>query len=423
MSSKDCCCHADSADKGAHNTGMTCQCGEGGIDLFDQKPQAKIDTDQIPDLICTGEETFSMLKNHKLTKEAAALWELHKEVIDCTLQYGWDNLIHPWSRALQNFWKYPLAFSTYAIPSIAVIEPARIEEASQYLRKSLLLMKDSPIWDGWTRQGYGDPVSKDNIMYKGHLNLIYGLYQLVSGSDEFEAEYRQLTEIILNEYNRNLHSEFHFMGICCEPDQYFAPCNAVPLLSLKIHDLLFGTNYDETYSPLENNFLKEKMTDKATGLFFTKYHPSHDHAEAYIGGFANAWTLNLIHRYDKAHYEAVFRNFFSCFGVDLLDDQVYCVKETYDYDDISTAVEESMGTFYAPALCKEYQNPVMWEKIMRYFIHTYGIQLDGSRIRLTKATPADETFAQNYLLFGTVHTDWDTIFNTDWAFLRERRTL
>lgn len=42
----------------------------------------------------------------------------------------------------------------------------------------------------WTRLKFGkDPVIEKNIMYKGHLNLVYGLYRLISGSYEFDEEY------------------------------------------------------------------------------------------------------------------------------------------------------------------------------------------------------------------------------------------
>lgn len=411
-----CCCSSHEPSNSPHNP-SACQCGEGGIDLFDHLPKASISSRQIPPLICSGQETFAMTDKRQLTPEAAAIWELHKEVLDATMDHGWDNKVHPWSRAMQNFWKYPLAFSTYAIPSVALIDPSKYEEVCLYLRKSLLLFKDSPVWDGWFRQGYGDPISKSNIMYKGHLNLIYGLYQLVSGSDEFEAEFKQLTDIIVREYETNMACDTPYMGICCEPDQYFCPCNSIPMPSMKIHDILFNTDYDETYSRKENAFLNEKLSDKDSGLFFLKYHPSHDHAEAYLGGFANAWTLCLIHRYDKPRYEKAYKLFIQYFSKDLLDGQVCCIRELPYYDDISTAIEESMGTFYAAALAKEYDDPAAWERFQRYMLFTYGAQIQNGIMRLTKATPTDSTFVQNYLFYGTLHTSWDSILNYDWKSL------
>ena len=56
-------------------------------------------------------------------------------------------------------------------------------------------MKSKKVWGDWTEYGMGDdPISKGNIMYKGHLNLMYGLYQLMSGNEEYSEEYTWLTE-------------------------------------------------------------------------------------------------------------------------------------------------------------------------------------------------------------------------------------
>ena len=199
---KICCCHEmgnSTQDRKMEAAECTCECGAEALTFLDEPPKSELADYRLPELFSSGEETMRMVYTHQLTKEADAIWKLHKEVLDFTLESGWDNEIHPWSRSMQNFWKYPLAFSTYAIPSVAVIDPERYQEVCDYLRKSLLLYKDTPVWDGWKRQGYGDPITHANIMYKGHLNLIYGLYQLVSGSDEFEAEYKQLTKIIIDE--------------------------------------------------------------------------------------------------------------------------------------------------------------------------------------------------------------------------------
>ena len=411
---KSCCCSKDERIRQEN----TCTCGSDAIAFLDKSAPASLAGAPIPELINSGSETFQMFKRQRLTAAAEGLWNLHKEIIDATMYDGWDNADHPWNRNMQNFWKYPLAFATYGLPSLIMIEPARRDEVCEYLRKSLLLFKDTPVWDGWKRQGYGDPVSKDNIMYKGHLNLIYGLYQLVSGSREFEDEYRQLTSMIIGEYDANKIGSHPYWGICCEPDQYFSPCNSVGMLSMKVHDLLFNTDYDRKYSENINKFFREKMCDQRTGIIYGKYHPSHDHAEAYLTGFYCAWSLTLVHRYEPEHYERAYRYFIQDFAKDLQNDQVYYLKEYPDYDEASTAVEESMGTFYTTALAKEYGDSETWEKFERYFVSTYGMKLEDHIMRLTKATPADETFVHNYLLYGNLHLGWEKMFNYDWKTIR-----
>ena len=55
-------------------------------------------------------------------------------------------------------------------------------------------MKSKRVWGDWIAYGMGDdPISEGNVMYKGHLNLMYGLYQLMTGNEEFAHEYTWLT--------------------------------------------------------------------------------------------------------------------------------------------------------------------------------------------------------------------------------------
>lgn len=82
-----------------------------------------------PELISSAEETFEMGNTHKLTESAAANWELHKEIIDETIKDGWDNKVHNWGRERQAFWRYPLAFSSYGIPSLIMIDNSKFNEA------------------------------------------------------------------------------------------------------------------------------------------------------------------------------------------------------------------------------------------------------------------------------------------------------
>ena len=95
-----------------------------------------------------------------------------------------------------------------------MIDPSMKDEICEYARKTVLLMKDTPIWDEWVRFGFNDnPITKDNIMYKGHLHFTYGVYELLSGSREFEEEYQFLTDIMVREYEANSICETPYWGI------------------------------------------------------------------------------------------------------------------------------------------------------------------------------------------------------------------
>ena len=164
-----CCCKEESMPVTSVPKGMNgeCNCAGQEIDFLGKTAKADIKFDKIAELFDTGEDAFSMLEKHKITEYTRALWNLHKEVIDATIEGGWDNDTHPWLRDMQDFWRYPLAFCDYGMLSMAIIEPDMKDEIIEYARKTLLLMKETPIWDEWIRFRFNDnPITKDNIMYK-----------------------------------------------------------------------------------------------------------------------------------------------------------------------------------------------------------------------------------------------------------------
>ena len=79
-----CCCKEKTQD---------CNCAGQEIEVLGKTARADIQFDQIAELLSTGKETFAMYENHKLTESALAMWNLHKEVIDATLDGGWDNQV------------------------------------------------------------------------------------------------------------------------------------------------------------------------------------------------------------------------------------------------------------------------------------------------------------------------------------------
>ena len=150
-----------------------------------------------------------------------------------------------WDLSEQLRWRYGIAFSSYAMPSIAMISEEHADRAKHAMYFMIKKMKSAKVWGDWISYGMGDdPISEGNVMYKGHLNLMYGLYQLMTGDEEFSQEYTWLTSKIIDEMRRH-HIEGIHEGADCEPGRYFAQCNSISLLSLKIYDKLYGTNYSE----------------------------------------------------------------------------------------------------------------------------------------------------------------------------------
>ena len=160
-------------------------------------------------------------------------------------------------------------------------------------------MKSKRVWGDWIAYGMGDdPISEGNIMYKGHLNLMYGLYQLMTGSEEFSREYTWLTNKIINEMRRHRMEGKHD-GADCEPGRYFAQCNSITLLSLKIYDKFYGTNYSEIEAKWTIDFIKNKMTDEKDGFYEKMYSTQFDFSNTLLSGYTNAWTMTFLRIYEK----------------------------------------------------------------------------------------------------------------------------
>ena len=212
---------------------------------------------------------------------------------------GWDTSEH-----LR--WRYGIAFSSYAMPSIAMISQKHADRAKHAMYLMINKMKSPKVWGDWISYGMGDdPISEGNVMYKGHLNLMYGLYQLMTGNEEFSREFTWLTSKIINEMRRH-HLEGKHEGADCEPGRYFAQCNSISLLSLKIYDKLYGTDYSDVEASWTINFIKQKMTDQNNGFYLKMYNTKHQFCNPQLSGYTNAWTMTFLRVYEQKYNEDLY---------------------------------------------------------------------------------------------------------------------
>ncbi len=200
--------------------------------------------------------------------------------------------------------KYGLAFTAYGLANLAYIDPAYRPAVSHYLEKLIVRMKQKVVWEDWIKHGYGDdPLAVHNIMYKGHLNLMYGLYQRVSGKTTYENDFKALTRNIADELAA---TAYH--GVTCEPDDYFVQCNTIGVYSLLLYDRLYGTDH----SRLKDDWVawvKQRMIDPGTGMFAASYHVAHDYVPADASGYGNAWSIAFIHAFDPPWAQELWKRY------------------------------------------------------------------------------------------------------------------
>ncbi|KAJ7838778.1 hypothetical protein B0H14DRAFT_3699750 [Mycena olivaceomarginata] len=112
------------------------------------------------------------------------------------------------------------------------------------------------------RKPWPNPVSRENIMYSGHLLLMVSLHAMLIGDDKYDApdalvfdwnpifwgmgretfSYTRMTlqDTILNEMEAE-----NWLGVCCEPNCIFVVCNQFPLIAIRYNDARNGTNIIE----------------------------------------------------------------------------------------------------------------------------------------------------------------------------------
>jgi len=219
-----------------------------------------------------------------------------------------------WDISEQLRWRYGIAFSSYAMPSIAMISEQHAERAKHGMYLMIKKMTSVKVWGDWIEYGMGDdPISDGNVMYKGHLNLMYGLYQLMTGDEEFSREYTWLTNRIIGEMRRH-HVEGEHEGADCEPGRYFAQCNSISLLSLLVYDKLYGTTYGDVEARWTIDFINSRMTDEKYGLYLKMYSTKHEFCNPLLSGYTNAWTMTFLRPYEPERNEglySIWKNYFT----------------------------------------------------------------------------------------------------------------
>ncbi|MEL6987632.1 MAG: hypothetical protein AAGK97_07345, partial [Bacteroidota bacterium] len=303
-----------------------------------------------------------------------------------------------WDIEEQLLWRYGIAFGAYAMPSIAMISPEHADRAKLCLRHMIEKMKSKKVWGDWTEYGMGDdPISEGNIMYKGHLNLMYGLYQLISGDERFAEEYTWLTEKIIEEMRRH-HAEGKHEGADCEPGRYFAQCNSISLLSLKIYDQLYGTTYAEVEAQWTVDFIKERMTDKEYGFYLKMYESEMKFCNPMRSGYTNAWTMAFLRPFDKAYNESLYPVW-----------KTYFTKELGPYAYVkedSNAGPSPLATMTGIMAAKEFGDIQLWKKLRNSIDRDIYQQQDEYHY-LYKGL--NNAIYNGPLLWTKVHVGWSKI--------------
>lgn len=245
------------------------------------------------------------------------------------LDHDWDGMGGPVpGQELTDSYRYQLTEMTYALgfahfhhmPAAAGVFRGAIE-------RMIHKMQLSDVWSYWNetsrggtlldpdltelRDGWRDPIVKENIMYSGRFFAMLGMHSMLFDSDQYD----ELGAISLR-YAPKLHGmgpevfeysisslseviywqmvESGFLGIVCEPNALFVVCNQFPILGWRFLDLRKGTTTaDEVTRAFTDAWDKRGMLDP-NGDYWRFWLEKQEVPVQLLGGASSQWTaLNM----------------------------------------------------------------------------------------------------------------------------------
>ncbi len=146
--------------------------GGGSIGVFTLLPTG------MPD----GELYFKPLGERRLLEDEKGQWA-YTYANYSKLEVTGDDF-KGWDKDLQTHWRYAIAFAAYGMPSLCLVAPEECGAAKHMMAVMIDKMKSKKVWRDFVDYGMGpDPITYENIMYKAHLNLMYGLSEMASLND------------------------------------------------------------------------------------------------------------------------------------------------------------------------------------------------------------------------------------------------
>ncbi|EXL91126.1 hypothetical protein NOF04DRAFT_18210 [Fusarium oxysporum II5] len=170
------------------------------------------------------------------------------------------------------------------------------------------------------RKPWANPVTKENIMYSGHLLLMVSLYTMLFDDDKYNEKdalefnwdpmfwgmgperfcytRKTLQNSIISEMERE-----NWLGVCCEPNSIFINCNQFPLIALHYNDVRDGTSVSREVIEKYKLAWKTKGMFQDNGLFIEFLSVKQDKKQlsediwssAWTGAFMNAWNTSVAH--------------------------------------------------------------------------------------------------------------------------------
>lgn len=353
--------------------------------------------------LASTDDYFAQLERHALTPDVNAqlAYMTFTDFISPLYSRGCDFEAWAPKKMPNRILKYSLAWYAYGLASVAAIDPKMRQFAGHAIDIAAAKMKCKEVWGDWEEDKFGkDPIKKDNIMYKGHLNLMYGLYQMVTGDKLYEKENKRISKIIYDEIKAS-----PYAGIVCEPDNYFPQCNSVGYLSLWVYDRLHGTNY-KSVTKEWLKFLEDDLIDPQTGTMWLAYHPVSKAVKPWVSAYTTAWTLTMIHGMDPAFADKYYPKFKEAF-VEVYDNGSKArIRETNNTTDTDGGV--AAASTFTLLLAREMGDKKLFDQLLNHLEPPAEPYIHSGILHYKK--PSNLLFDE-LLFISKVHVGFGTLLN------------
>ncbi|MBI5117227.1 hypothetical protein HZA56_12200, partial [Candidatus Poribacteria bacterium] len=290
---------------------------------------------------------------------------------------------------------------------IAKIDPSYQSFCGHYMDKLIQKMKQKEVWEDWIKAGFGpDPMAKQNIMYRGHLNLMYGLYQLTSGDTKYEKEYKALAKALHDEMKQT-EREGKYCGMSCEPDDYFVQCNTIGMYSMAVYDTIYkDANYSDIIGPWLA-WTKKRMVEPEQGVFRNSYHMEHDYAEQLVTSYGTGWSIAFLMALDPEFARSLYPQFKKTFIHKKLGG-LYC----YASESPGGGKPDDLGTICALYAAKAMEDKELFGGLMNSLDRAGGRKIEGDVLTFEKLPSP----VWGMMLFGKVNPGLEKLIDVkDWT--------
>src|SRR5271157_3288367 len=253
----------------------------------------------------------------------------------------WGGMGSSWFEMPERTLCYQLEFMTYALASAQYnVTPAYHDVYRDTMDKFIQKLLLPDVWRSWAnvsrggelmdpdqkamREGWIDPVRKDNVMYSGHVLEMTALYEVLYRTGKYDKpgsiSFRfsestwgpgpQVYKYDVHSMAKLLHDEFQesdYVGIACEPNLIFTACNQLPVLGFILHDYLYGTHYAAEVIPkFKAKWVSEHYVDPQTQSVMAFRMKTQQKNIYGSSAWQDGWAGMFMHAWDPTYIESIY---------------------------------------------------------------------------------------------------------------------